>query len=123
MGQTANRDANRALRARFDEVFQRYENLRSGMDTLQQDLADLRVRASSADGLVESTVGARGQLISLRLDDRACERLGPETLAATIVQVTAAAAARAAEEAQRMLGEYLPASSPTLAFLRDQTHG
>src|SRR3954463_11984523 len=39
------RDANRALRARFDDVLGQYRQLRSGLGDLQRELAELRISA------------------------------------------------------------------------------
>ena len=52
MATTANRDANRDLRNRLDEIHGRYARLRSDLDALQHRLALLRVTAASPDGLV-----------------------------------------------------------------------
>lgn len=60
MTESVDRDANRALRARFDEVYGQYQRIRSGLDELQVKLAELRVTERSDDGQVIATVGARG---------------------------------------------------------------
>ena len=70
MADTADRDANHAQRARFDEVFGQYERLRAGLDDIQQKVADLRGTAESDEALVRATVGGRGQLVNLKLDRR-----------------------------------------------------
>ncbi len=123
MAGTADRDANRALRARFDEVYGDYQRLRSGMDELQHRLTELRVTARSADGLVTVTVGPRGQLVDLHLDRTVYRELPPDELAGLIVAVTASAAARVAGEVQQLMTGYLPAGSGTLRFLRDDNLG
>ncbi|MEU0153403.1 hypothetical protein [Micromonospora fulviviridis] len=43
MAESADREANRALRARFDEVYGQYQRLLSGLDELRSRLAELRV--------------------------------------------------------------------------------
>lgn len=123
MAETADRDANRALRARFDEVYGDYQRLRSGMDELQQRLAALRVTARSADGLVTATVGPRGQLVALDLDRGAYRAMPPGELADLIVAVTASAAAQVATEVQQLMTGYLPAGSGTMRFLREDNLG
>src|SRR3954468_2148129 len=69
-GTTADRNANSALRERFNEVYGQYERLRAGLDELQQRLAEYSATARSDDGHVTATVGPRGQLIKLELDPR-----------------------------------------------------
>src|ERR1700761_6889440 len=81
---TADRDANHAQRARFDEVFGQYERLRAGLDDIQQKVADLRGTAESDEALVRATVGGRGQLVNLKLDRRVF-LMDPAELARTIV--------------------------------------
>jgi DNA-binding protein YbaB len=120
---TADRGANRALHARFDEIYDRYRRLRSGMDDLQRELANLRVSARSSDGLIEATVGPRGQLVDLKFDARAYREYQPAALAAKIVAVTASATAKAADEVRRTLSAYLPEDSGAVRFLETNDFG
>ncbi|HYN93198.1 MAG TPA: YbaB/EbfC family nucleoid-associated protein [Pilimelia sp.] len=123
MAHTADRDANRALRARFGEVFGQYERLRSGMDELQRRLAELQVTAESPDGQVRATVGPRGQLTKLVLD-RAVYRDGdPDVLARKITKTVQDAAGRAADEVQELMAGYLPPGSAAVDFLKDNNFG
>jgi DNA-binding protein YbaB len=119
---TADRDANHALRARFDEVYGQYQRLRSGLDDIQRRLADVRVSAESADGLVRATVGSRGQLTDLQLDRRAY-RLAPDDLSRTIVDTVQQAAVRTTREVETLMAAYLPADSGPMRFLRDNDFG
>jgi len=116
---TADRDANHALRARFDDVFGQYQRLRSGLDDLQDRLGEMRVSAESADGLIKATVDPRGQLVDLRLDRRVYRELDPEQLSRAIVETTAKAAGRSTEEVTELMAEYLPADSGAMRFVRD----
>jgi DNA-binding protein YbaB len=120
---TADRDANHALRARFDEVYGQYQRLRSGLDDIQRRLADMRVSADSADGLVRATVGSRGQLTDLRLDRRAYRALTPDELSRIIVDTVQLAAARTTREVETLMAAYLPADSGPMRFLRDNDFG
>jgi DNA-binding protein YbaB len=120
---TADRDANHALRARFDDVFGQYERLRSGLDDIQRRLADLRVSAQSDDGLVTATVDARGQLADLRLDRRIYRDADPGRLGRTIVATVREATTRATEQVREMMADYLPADSGALRFVRDNDFG
>ena len=119
MADTADRDANHALRARFDDVFGQYQRLRSGLDDLQDQLAEMQVSAESADGLIKATVDPRGQLVDLRLDRRVYRELDPEKLSRAIVATTAKAVARSTEEVTELMAEYLPADSGAMRFVRD----
>jgi DNA-binding protein YbaB len=121
--QTADRDANRALRARFDEVYGQYERLRSGLDELQQRLAALRVTERSDDGQVSATVGQRGQLVKLELDPRIYRDHNVDALAAKITATVEKATSSAAAAVQDLVGGYLPAGSGALDFIKDGSFG
>ena len=123
MADMADRDANHALRARFDDVYGQYQRLRSGMDDIQQRLAELRVSAESEDGLIRATVGPRGQLIDLRLDRRIYRDMDAAELGRKIVATTEQAAAQVAEQVQQMMAGYLPADSGPMQFIRDNNFG
>ena len=123
MADMADRDANHALRARFDDVFGQYQRLRSGMDDLQQRLASLQASAESEDGLIRATVGPRGQLIDLRLDRRIYRDMDAGELGRKIVATTEKAAAQVAEQVQQMMSGYLPADSGPMQFIKDNNFG
>ncbi|MFF5171646.1 YbaB/EbfC family nucleoid-associated protein [Micromonospora sp. NPDC000089] len=123
MAERADRDANRALRARFDEVHGQYQQLRSGLDELQVRLAELRVTERSDDGRVTATVGARGELVSVELDpaiyqDRDHHALGRK-ITTTVLRATTAATAAT----QELVAGYLPAGSGSVEFLRTGDFG
>jgi DNA-binding protein YbaB len=119
----ADRDANHALRARFDDVYGQYQRLRSGMDDLQERLAAMQVTAESPDGLVRVTVGPRGQLIDLHIDRRAYRDLDPDRLARTILTTTQDAVAKTTTQVQELMAGYLPPESGSLQFLKDGNFG
>jgi DNA-binding protein YbaB len=123
VAETADRDANRVLRARFDEVYGRYERLRSGLDDLQQRLATLEVSARSQDGTVTATVGPRGQLIRLHLDRAVYREADPDALAATITETVQRATESATDAVQSLVADYLPADSGVADYLRDGSFG
>jgi DNA-binding protein YbaB len=122
VAQTADREVNRALRARFDEIYGEYERLRSGLHDLQQRLAALRVTEKSSDGQVSATVGPRGQLVRLQLDARIA-RDDVDALATKITATVQAAARSATYAVQQVVGEYLPAGSGARDFIRDGDFG
>jgi len=115
----ADREANRALRTRFDDVFGQYQRLRSGLDELQQELAEMRVSADSDDGLITVTVDPRGQLVDLRLDRRVYREMTPEQLSRAIVETTGGPPARTTERVTALMADYLPADSGAMRFVRD----
>jgi DNA-binding protein YbaB len=119
VAQTADRDANRALRARFDEVYGQYQRLRSGMDELQGKLAALQVTVASEDGQVRATVGPRGQLVKLTLDPRVYRDGDADALARKITQTVQQATSRAVDQVQRLVAEYMPHGSAAVDFLKD----
>ena len=118
MADRGDRDANRALRARFDDVLGQYRQLRSGLDDLQRQLAELRISATSRDGMVTATVDARGQLVDLKL-----HRAPSATVDKTILTTVRAAASRAADRVQELMSSTLPADSGATAFVRDGDFG
>jgi DNA-binding protein YbaB len=119
VSETADRDANRALRDRLSDVYGQYEQLRTHLDELPQRLASMQVSASSPDGLVQATVGPRGQLIDLRIDHESYRRVDADDLARAIVTTVRSAADRTAGEVETLLAGYLPPDSGTLRLLRD----
>jgi len=119
VAETADRDANQALRERLADVYDRYTRLRSDVDDLQRRLATMRVSAVSPDGTVRAIVGARGDLVDLTLDRRIYRDPDSERLADTIVATVREAADLTAAEVSAMLAAHLPPDSGTLRFLRD----
>lgn len=111
MADTADRDVNQALRARFDEVAGQVQRLRSGLGDLQKQMAALRVTATSRDGNVTATVDARGHLVDLAL------RKSPS--ASIIVSTVQAATARAQDQVRDLMAGYLPPSSRAMRYMKD----
>lgn len=118
MTQTADREVNRSLRRRFDDVFGQYEQLRAGMAELQERLATLSATARSADGLIEATVDARGQLVRLAFDPRAYRAHRPDELAALATATVRDAMVSAADSVQELLTAYLPPGSGVADYVR-----
>jgi hypothetical protein len=79
----------------------------------------MQVSAASSDGLVQATVGPRGQLIDLRIDHEGYRRVDADDLARAIVTTVRSAAERTAGEVETLLAGDLPPDSGTLALLRD----
>ncbi|WP_416901019.1 YbaB/EbfC family nucleoid-associated protein [Micromonospora echinospora] len=111
------------MRARFDEVHDQYQQLRSGLDELQARLAELRVTERSDDGQVTATVGARGQLISLDLHPSVYQGRDAQALGRKITATVQRATAAATASTQELVAGYLPAGSGAPDFLRSGDFG
>jgi len=112
------RDGNRALRARFDDVFGQYQRLRAGMAELQDRLAAFAATARSPDGLVAATVDARGRLVALTFDPTVYRAHPPDRLARVATATASRAAASAADSIQELLAAYLPPGSGVAEYVR-----
>ncbi|MGC4894769.1 YbaB/EbfC family nucleoid-associated protein [Micromonospora sp. DT31] len=123
MAESADRDANRALRARFDEVYGQYQRLRSGLDELQTKLAELRVTERSADGHVTAVVGARGELVSVEVSPAVFADRDARALSRKITETVARASAAAATATRELVSVYLPPGSPSVEFLHTNDFG
>ncbi|GAA2844744.1 hypothetical protein Acy02nite_45880 [Actinoplanes cyaneus] len=106
MTETADRAANQALRNDLENVYGRYEELRSGVDELQRSLATMQVSAASADGAVHATVNADGDLVGLRLDQQACRQWNVDTLARVIVETVQHAAAGKHRQVEQLVAAH-----------------
>ncbi|WP_433652655.1 YbaB/EbfC family nucleoid-associated protein [Micromonospora zamorensis] len=118
MSEQVDRHANRELRARFDDVYGQYQQLRSGLDTLQTRLAELRVTRRSTDGQVTATVGARGEVIEVELTPGVYRERDAGALGRKITETIRAAATAAADATRDLVAEAVPASSGSMDFLR-----
>ncbi|MEU1399550.1 YbaB/EbfC family nucleoid-associated protein [Micromonospora zamorensis] len=118
MSEHVDRHANRELRARFDDVYGQYQQLRSGLDTLQTRLAELRVTRRSADGQVTATVGARGEVIEVELTPAVYRERDAGALGRKITETIRAAATAAADATRDLVAEAVPTSSGAMDFLR-----
>ncbi|MGQ5260224.1 YbaB/EbfC family nucleoid-associated protein [Micromonospora sp. ZYX-F-536] len=123
MSERVDRDANRELRARFDDVYGQYQQLRSGLDSLQARLAEVRVTRRSADGQVTATVGARGELIAVELDPAVYRDRDAEALSRKITETVRGATAAATEATRALVAESMPAGSGSVEFLRTGDYG
>ncbi|MEV0002327.1 YbaB/EbfC family nucleoid-associated protein [Micromonospora sp. NPDC050980] len=123
MAESADRDANRALRARFDDVYGQYQRLRSGLDELQARLAELRVTERSDDGQVTAVVGARGELISVEISAAVFHERDARALSRKITDTVLRASAAAGTATRDLVSGYLPPGSPSVDFLRTHDFG
>ncbi|WBB72712.1 YbaB/EbfC family nucleoid-associated protein [Micromonospora sp. WMMD1128] len=123
MAESVDRDANRALRARFDEVYGQYQRLRSGLDELQRELTELRVTERSADGQVTAVVGARGDLISVEVSPGVFHDRDARALSRKITETVLRASSAASDATRELVSGYLPPGSSSVDFLRTHDFG
>lgn len=97
------------LEQKLTRLTQFAEQKQQQADQLQSDMANLRVTRKSGDGLLTATVTANGQLVDLKIDDRAL-RNGRE-LAASVLNVVFQASAAAAEQVKEIAAPLLAESS------------
>ncbi|MDI6099117.1 YbaB/EbfC family nucleoid-associated protein [Actinoplanes sp. NEAU-A12] len=109
MTETADRAADQSLRADLQDVYGRYEDLRSGVDELQRSIATMQVSAASEDGAVRATVDSDGRLVDLRLDQGACREWSTETLARVIVETVQQASAGKVHQIEHLVNNHRPA--------------
>src|SRR5215211_6810985 len=98
-------------RAQVDNLLAEYRRSRDQLASVQQTLSSLTASATSKDGSVTATVGARGQLVSLSLVDEAYRRHPPGELAALISATVAEATRQASRSACEAIAPVLPAGT------------
>lgn len=118
MARAADRDANRVLTERMAEVFEQYGKMRAGVADLQRRMQSLEETARTPDGMVEATVDSRGRLVRLHFDRSAYQEYEPAKLAEVTTAIIARATEQVGRRVQDLLGEFLPAESGALAFVR-----
>ncbi|BBH65406.1 hypothetical protein ACTI_20910 [Actinoplanes sp. OR16] len=99
------------LRTDLEDVYGRYEELRSGVDELQRSIATMQVSAESADGAVRATVDADGRLVDLMLSPAACREWDVNTLARVIVETVQSASAGKYQQLENIVTSHRADSS------------
>ena len=123
MPESFDRNTNHLSHARFDDVYRQYHRLRSGLDDVQRRLTDLRVSAESDDGMVHATVGARGELIDLRLDKQVFRELDEVSLSHSIVATVHQATAKSGRQVEELMSAFLPNDASLLSLLSENEPG
>lgn len=103
--------------AQVDELLADYRRSREQLASVQRELSSVSGSASSEDGLITATAGARGVLTGLVISDEAYKRYQPTELAAQIVKVASAAAVKAFAGAGELLAPALPSGTDPQALL------
>jgi DNA-binding protein YbaB len=104
-------------RADVEQLLAEYRRSREQLATAHRALAAMSVTESSRDGAITVTVGAQGTLTGLSIHDETYRHYRPQRLADTIMQLTAAAAQRAAAQSERSLQPVLPPRVEASALL------
>lgn len=104
-------------RAQVDELLADYRRSRQRLAAVHRSLAEITESARSPDGTVTATVGARGTLTALSINDAAYQRYRPAELSELIVQLTGQAVTQAVRRAGDVLAEVLPPGTDPEALL------
>ena len=104
-------------RTRVAELVADYRRSREALASMHRTLATISETATSPDGLVTATVGAKGTLIDLVIEDAVYQRHRPAELARLVLSTTAAAATKAARAAANTVSPLLPAGTDAEALL------
>ncbi|MBK1788841.1 YbaB/EbfC family nucleoid-associated protein [Prauserella cavernicola] len=104
-------------RAQVDQLLADYRRSRDQLASVHRELASISESATSEDGLITATVGARGVLTGLVIADEAYEKYRPVELAAQIVKLTGGATVKAFEGAGEVLAPALPSGTDPQALL------
>jgi len=97
--------------AEVDQLMADYRRSREQLVAVQRGMAAIRQTATSHDELVTVTVGPRGTLVDLVIDELAYRRLRPSELAELIVRTTDVAVAGATKRMHEQLAPVLPAGA------------
>ena len=104
-------------RTQVDELLADYRRSRAHLASVQRELASITASASDPEGLVTVTVGPRGTLTGITIDDAAYRRYRAGDLAEQIVRATGAATVRALTAAGEVLAPALPSGTDPQALL------
>ncbi|PXY19806.1 hypothetical protein DI005_18490 [Prauserella sp. PE36] len=104
-------------RAQVDQLLADYRRSREQLASVHRELASISESATSDDGLITATVGARGVLTGLVIADEAYEKYRPAELAAQIVKLTGGATVKALTGAGEVLAPALPSGTDPQALL------
>ena len=104
-------------RTQVDELLADYRRSRAHLASVQRELASISASAGDPEGLITVTVGPRGTMIGITIDDAAYRRYRASELADQIVRATGAATVRALAAAGEVLAPALPGGTDPQALL------
>jgi DNA-binding protein YbaB len=91
-----------------DQLLGQYREATAGLTRLGEQLGDLTVTARSRDGIVATTVDARGALIDVDIDPARAGRLDARAVAARVLEAATTAAAEARARSAAAVSALLP---------------
>lgn len=100
----------------FDRMFADIREATAGIGGAQQQFLGVSATARSEDGMVEVTVGPRGQLVDLKLDPRIYRKPNSTELANKIVETTRRASEDAMNQGKQIVDQNTPAELDVSKF-------
>jgi DNA-binding protein YbaB len=94
--------------AHIDEMLDQYRTMRDKLGETQRQIAAVQATAESPDGLVQVTVGSRGELVNLKLRAGIYRSPDSDALAEQILATTREAARRAHEQLRALIEPIVP---------------
>jgi DNA-binding protein YbaB len=101
-------EVNASLRAQLEQLLGEYDRARGHLAAMQRKMREARGEATSKDRSVTVTVGARGNLITLRIEPRAYRQFSPSELATEITSLAQKATELVAQEFAGVVAPFLP---------------
>jgi DNA-binding protein YbaB len=98
------------LRASLEEAAETHRQRMAGLARLRRELKDVSVTARSRDGLVRVSLGPGGRVRDIRFEPQVYERLNPQRLAATVMELIDTAAREVTEREREAVAEHMPDS-------------
>lgn len=92
----------------LEKLMSAYEDLQSNMQHMQAELMNTRAVGTSDNGMVQATVGPRGQLVDLLIDPMVYRRPDAVELADMVLEATGNAVALVSDLVTEILGRYIP---------------
>jgi DNA-binding protein YbaB len=99
------------LRTSLEEAAETHRQRMAGLARMRAELTNVSVTARSRDGLVRVRLGPGGRVREIRFEPQVYERLNPQRLAATVMELIDKAAREVAEREREVVAEHLPDSA------------
>ena len=96
------------LRASLEELAADHQRRTERLSQMREDIANLSVSARTRDGLVSVEVGSHGELRGIQFDPRVFDRMTPQRLSHTIMELVGQATADASGQAREVFASFMP---------------
>ncbi|MDA0632355.1 YbaB/EbfC family nucleoid-associated protein [Nonomuraea sp. MCN248] len=100
------------FRLTVEALAKEYNQRTAGLRKAYGQLSELTATAESRDGMVRVTVGARGQVMSIKLDPRVYRKLSPSELAQAILHQIGAAGRQVTDRTKELMKPFMPDDLP-----------